>query len=616
MEENSGYDFTEYGDTNDSFQDEWNRLGERFDQKRRLGNESRSKISFSPPNSVSNTQTIPSIRSNGESLLIQGNAVWNAALSNLLRTSTSSGSNEDTERVRHKNSELRRRSAPPTLEQRMIARINLDNNEDFGILWMDNSPRKMRNRTKTTDQLPRMDLGLEKDVFKDDRLKKIKTTLLIKEVYQFDRETSPNQDIVPSFNNRQAEFSKSQNKRGFPLLKVNGLSKNKGSEEQRMEREYDSTQGNPSKAILVAQSDNEELSDDSRNENSRGSNRIRRISERLESDSRITNRGFFSPTWRREKGTKEEDQQQQGDDSNILRAISLRINLQRAADQGDPHQVRQFYRSIRFSKTKSRINSGSRSEENSQTISTTENTNSDSTYSRNVKQNNRCTMQVKYPGRQFSEERDIHSPMSSVGDNTNTGLVRNRGKQTRGQIRGNRRGRGRGRMVKRVFETMKRGDLLYPPTNSEDWKSPVRLEKVQTKVNHDSTLVARSNMVHALTNRQQQIPYSWIELSDSESGERNDEKEGHATIRKIRGIPHGQKVEQGRKLLTQFLNNANMTRETQQMIIKGLKFKTQMKYIQTMVLFDDCMKEMNYSIEDIMNKKIPFIHTEFMTWLA
>jgi hypothetical protein len=49
---------------------------------------------------------------------------------------------------------------------------------------------------------------------------------------------------------------------------------------------------------------------------------------------------------------------------------------------------------------------------------------------------------------------------------------------------------------------MEGGDLLDPPTNSEDWKSPDRLGEVQTKVSHDSTLVAKSNMVHVLINRQ------------------------------------------------------------------------------------------------------------------
>ncbi|KAA6371229.1 MAG: hypothetical protein EZS28_033244, partial [Streblomastix strix] len=616
MEENSGCERTEQGDTNNSFQDELNRSSERFDKERRLGNKLRSKISLSPPNSISTTQTISSIRSNGESLLIQSNALRNAALPNLLRTSTSNGSNKDTERVRHKNFELRRRSAPPTLEQRKIARINFDNNEDARNLWMDYSSREVRNRTKTTDQLLRMDLGLEKDVHKDGRSKKTRVTLLIKEIDQPNRETSPNQDQVSSINNREIEFFKSPSKRSFSLPKANRLSKDESIKEQRMEREYDSTQGNPSRTLLVARSDSEELRDDIRSEDSRGSDGIGRISEGLGSDSGTTNRRYFSPTWRMEQGTEEVDKQQEGDGSHILRSIPLRISLQRAANQSDSHQVRQLYRSVRFSKTKSRINLSSGSEENSQAMSTTENTNTDSTYSGSFKQDNRRTKQIEHSGRLFSKERDFHSPVLSMADNTNTGLVRNRVKQTRGQVLGNRRGRGRGRVVERIFQTMEGGDLLDPPTNSEDWKSPDRLGVVQTQVNHDCTLVARSNMVHVLTNRQQQIPYSWRVLSDSEPGEGDDQEEGHATTRKNRGIPHGPRVDQGRRILAEFLDNINMTKETQKMIIEGQKFYTQKKYLQTMGVFEDWMKEKNYTVQDIMNQKIPFIHTEFMTWLT
>ncbi|KAA6365739.1 MAG: hypothetical protein EZS28_038733, partial [Streblomastix strix] len=235
-----------------------------------------------------------------------------------------------------------------------------------------------------------------------------------------------------------------------------------------MEREYDSTQGNPSRALLVAGSESEELRVDIISENSRSSDRIRRISESLESDSGTTNRRYFSSTYRIEQGTEEVDKQQEGDGSYILRTISLRISLQRAANQSDPHQVRQLYRSIRFSKTKSKRNFSSGGEENSQAMSTTENTNKDSTYSGNLKQDNRRTKQVKYPRRLFSKERDIHSPLLSVVENINTGPVRNIGKPTREQIRANSRGRGRGRdrMVKRIFQSMEGGDLLNPPTNS------------------------------------------------------------------------------------------------------------------------------------------------------
>ncbi|KAA6374273.1 MAG: hypothetical protein EZS28_030199 [Streblomastix strix] len=116
------------------------------------------------------------------------------------------GSNEDTKRVGLKNFDLHGRSAPPTLEQRKIAKINLDNNENFRSIWMDNSLGEKRNRTKTIDQLPSVDLRLGKDVYKDGRPKKTGTTLLIKEIYQSNRKTSPNQNQISSINNRQTKF--------------------------------------------------------------------------------------------------------------------------------------------------------------------------------------------------------------------------------------------------------------------------------------------------------------------------------------------------------------------------------------------------------------------------
>ncbi|KAA6313821.1 MAG: hypothetical protein EZS28_055690, partial [Streblomastix strix] len=154
---------------------------------------------------------------------------------------------------------------------------------------------------------------------------------------------------------------------------------------------------------------------------------------------------------------------------------------------------------------------------------------------------------------------------------------------------------------------------IHPPI-PKIVKALIAWERFQTNVSHDSTLVARSNMVHVLTNRQQQIPYSWRELSDSEPGEGDDQDEGHVTTRKNRGIPHGPRVDRGRRILTEFLDNINMTRETQKMIIEGQKYNIQKKYMQTIEVFEDWMKEKNYTVQDIMNQKIPFIHSELMTW--
>ncbi|KAA6360763.1 MAG: hypothetical protein EZS28_043709, partial [Streblomastix strix] len=51
------------------------------------------------------------------------------------------------------------------------------------------------------------------------------------------------------------------------------------------------------------------------------------------------------------------------------------------------------------------------------------------------------------------------------------------------------------------------------------------------------------------------------------------------------------------------------------MLIEGQNYNIQKKYMQIMGVFEDWMKEKNYSIEDIMNKKILFRLTKFMTCL-
>ncbi|KAA6399495.1 MAG: hypothetical protein EZS28_004974 [Streblomastix strix] len=234
----------------------------------------------------------------------------------------------------------------------------------------------MRNRTKTTDQLPRMDMGLRKDVLKADGPKKIGTTLLIKEIYQPNIETNPNQDQISSINNRQAEFFKSPSKRSFSLPKVNGLSKDESIEEQGMEREYDFTQGNPLRAKLMARDDDEELRDDIRSENSRGSDGIGRIPEGLGSNSGTVNRRYFSPTWRMEQGTDEMDKKQEGDGSHILSSTAVQDLAKQRAGKILIAEVKKIVKLCQQLKiqTQTQHIPGS------------------------FKQDNRRTKQVKYPG--------------------------------------------------------------------------------------------------------------------------------------------------------------------------------------------------------------------------
>ncbi|KAA6382294.1 MAG: hypothetical protein EZS28_022176, partial [Streblomastix strix] len=216
----------------------------------------------------------------------------------------------------------------------------------------------MRNRTKTIDQLLMMDLGLEKDVHKDDRPKKTGITQLIKEIDQPNREANPNQDKVSNINKMQTKFSMSPI-RNYELTLEVRISK-------KVMKSYTTPKGWG-------------------------------VTLELQTGDILIKHG-------------ERNQEQRRWTNDIKRIKAIYLGLFR---------YRQIFRGL---------------EENSQAISITENTNTDSIYSENLKLDNRHTKQVEYPGRLFSKERNIHSPVLSVVDNTNTGFVRNRGKQTRGQI--------------------------------------------------------------------------------------------------------------------------------------------------------------------------------------
>ncbi|KAA6399272.1 MAG: hypothetical protein EZS28_005196 [Streblomastix strix] len=203
--------------------------------------------------------------------------------------------------------------------------------------WWTIAYEKCESEPKQQKKLFMMDFGLVKNEFKDGRPEKIRTSFPIMEIHQFNIEKSFDLNRISRINNRQTKFIKSPSKRSFLLLKVNGLSKDESTEEYRMEREQDSTKGNPSRTLLVAGRKSKELRDDFRSENYRGSDGIRRISEGLGSDSGTLNKELFCPTWRMDQRTKILDKHQKGDGSHKLRSILQRIILSRAADQNDAH---------------------------------------------------------------------------------------------------------------------------------------------------------------------------------------------------------------------------------------------------------------------------------------
>ncbi|KAA6364196.1 MAG: hypothetical protein EZS28_040277, partial [Streblomastix strix] len=404
------------------------------------------------------------------------------------------------------NPNLRRRSAPPTLEQRKIVRLNLDNNENLGSIKENNSLREVRNRTKTTDQLPMLVLGLEKDTVA------LKNNGMILKNQEMTLEIRIPEVITVSDASPKGWGVTLELQTEDILVQLGKW--NRATNQNDFIRSHSSTIVQDitewrSGATLVAEV-----------------KKIVKLRQQLRIQRQTQNNPEFS--------------------NKITDALS------RQSTQGDYSANKEIFRIL-------------------------------------------CLEWQITPALYLftTEENKLLERFVAINE------------QKEEAVRLNAFSRPWRKQIFWIY-------TLIPKTG----KVQITWYKFKPKSFMIEQWWLGQVWLTVFSSRQQQIPYSWTELSDSEPGEGDDQEDGHVTTRKNRSIPHGPRVDQERKLLTEFLDNIYMTRETQQMIIEGQKFNTQKKYMQTMGVFDDWMKGKNYTIQDTMNQKIPYKNIEFMTWLT
>ncbi|KAA6394462.1 MAG: hypothetical protein EZS28_010015 [Streblomastix strix] len=281
MAENSGCEFSEQGDINDSFQDEWNRSSERIDKERKLGNKFRSKISLSLPNSISTTQTIPSIRSNGESLLIQSNAVRNTALpiffaQALAMVLTKIRRESDIKIMNYADDLLLLHQNKGRLREQTqtIMRILEAFRQTTAQEKCKTEPKQQINFLGWAWDLKRMYLKMI-----DLRKQELR--------YQLRRIISLTQRQIPIMIKYlvliigKLNYLRVKVREDSINIKLKDSAKTRALRNKVCGENMILPKKNPIRTLLVVKSDNEELIYDTRSENSKGSNNIRRMSEGL-----------------------------------------------------------------------------------------------------------------------------------------------------------------------------------------------------------------------------------------------------------------------------------------------------------------------------------------------
>ncbi|KAA6402913.1 MAG: hypothetical protein EZS28_001554 [Streblomastix strix] len=163
MEKDSGCEQVKQRNREITLQDAWSGKSTipcEFNGQR---NVSQPQIGISPHLSISKLNTIHSIQLQQQQLRIQNNAVWDQTQPNLLRRSNRINLQTNKNKFRNQKSKLLRRYTSNPSEQTNSQNINNGNNENIGIVRMDNISREMRNRTEIDNNIRGMDIKPEGD---------------------------------------------------------------------------------------------------------------------------------------------------------------------------------------------------------------------------------------------------------------------------------------------------------------------------------------------------------------------------------------------------------------------------------------------------------------------
>ncbi|KAA6359510.1 MAG: hypothetical protein EZS28_044963, partial [Streblomastix strix] len=194
MEKYSGCEQVEQGNREITFQDAWTRGGTIPSKLYGICNIFLPQISISPYHSISKLNTIPNIQFQQQQLCIQSNAIWDQTQPIFLCGSNRINPQTNKNTLRNQNSELLRRYTSNPLEQISTQNANNGNNEDIGIVRMDNFNRQMRNRTKIDNNIPGMDMELEGNEYKNVGREKVKDDISIKGLVQHNIQEQKRED--------------------------------------------------------------------------------------------------------------------------------------------------------------------------------------------------------------------------------------------------------------------------------------------------------------------------------------------------------------------------------------------------------------------------------------
>ncbi|KAA6364057.1 MAG: hypothetical protein EZS28_040416, partial [Streblomastix strix] len=538
----------------------------------------RPEVSFPPSDSLRTTQTLSSIRSGGSVLQVQGNALWDPTLANILYRSNESNPNGGEKDMGFTNNQLLGRYSPitPGLSDLETANNPFDGN--IRTVWSNNLAQEVRTGTETGVGILRMDLELGNDGVIYAGRSKIDELGFTQEISKDNFGQSYNQSKISGSDNQNFKFSQNTVQGSFPLSDALILSTDTSSERARMVRDDEITDASTARDRLQLRMQPPGLGSDSGTENGRSSSNVGSLEER---------------------GNKM-DKQQEGNGGHFLRFSVFRNTLRTIGNEGDSDKIGQLFDSIQSWKTEGSTTTSIWTQESIQDNPTFGSLGINSTRSRSDQLHNRFSEQIGQLGRLQYKPTIGTNPISLVEPRANSGFIRKPIQCDSTSLRINRPEGLECAMDRSIQPYMGERNPLDPPTYPNDI---LDINDTQTIMNYSDcggTLVARPTLVHNTVTRKSKMDYPWTIQPNPDSGSEYDSETSPPPTRQDSNLPHGYIADRGHELLIRFLDALGLSRPAQALLIGGQKFQQIRRQYYAMATIDDWMKSRQYSIQDVL----------------
>ncbi|KAA6391781.1 MAG: hypothetical protein EZS28_012698 [Streblomastix strix] len=614
MEENFGCEQIEQGNREITFQNAWTRGSTIASKLNGLRNISRSQISISPHHSISKLNIIPCIQFQQQQLRIQSNAIWDQAQPNLLPGSNRINLQTNKTTFTGQNTELLRRYSPNLSGQINTQNINNGNNEDIGIVRMDNFNRQMRDRTEIDNNISGMDIEFEKNEYKNVGREKVKDDISIKRLVQHSIQEQKREDKITSSADRQIELPETSDKGSISISNrirqsenasvkdgIMGLNNNtKQSSNQGIEMVDKENRGQPTRII------------NQQNDNMHVNNRC--ITIGLGSDTNIREPDRTDTTRLLERKGSRNNKQCQRNKSYLLRDTPLRASLQEDARSGSLDTFRQHNSSIRYweiesdgipdRKNKISILSGEK----------TQTTDHNNPHPRKTELNNRLTLETMQIGRLLTEGRNNLNDLQDMKLHATDRHIRNTIQQTNQQLCNSGSQRSGDMLPQRIQLQMEQSQIIYPSTNTSIRQSSIENEVGQSAGNSNSTDLAATIVVHQTKEFIHQIPFPWINRQDSGDGTENERQGSKTSTRQCGRLPSGLVADVGRDLQMRYMKMRGFSENGVNLLFNRQKFNTVKRDFYSLALLQNWLDIERITIEEMMKRDAEIILTEVIAF--